>query len=98
MSIENEKASTIYSVPGVRMPRLMIGNDCIKEIGKEVKNLKWQKTIIITDRNIVKLGLVEKARKALEIENIGVDLFEDVEFEPDIKTIEEAIRIHSCPR
>jgi alcohol dehydrogenase class IV len=98
MSIENEKASTIYSVPGVRMPRLMIGNDCIKEIGKEVKNLKGQKTIIITDRNIVKLGLVEKARKALEIENIGVDLFEDVEFEPDIKTIEEAIRIHSCPR
>jgi alcohol dehydrogenase len=93
MSIENEKASTIYSVPGVRMPRLMIGNDCIKEIGKEVKNLKGQKTIIITDRNIVKLGLVEKARKALEIENIGVDLFEDVEFEPDIKTIEEAIRI-----
>ena len=91
--MEKEKTNTIYSIPGVRMPRLVIGNGCIEGIGKEVANLKGKKAIIITDRNIVKLGLIEKAEKALEKENIGVDLFEDVEYEPDIATVEKAIKI-----
>lgn len=93
MSKENGKSSTIYSIPGVRMPHLVIGNNCIERIGKEVENLKGEKAILITDRNIVKLGLLEKAKKALERENLGVDLFEEVEFEPDIATVEKAIKI-----
>ncbi len=93
MGTEGEKASIIYSVPGVRMPLLVIGNNCIQEIGKKVKDVKGKKAIIITDRNIVKLGLIEKAQKALERENIGVDLFEEVEFEPNIETVEQAIKI-----
>ena len=93
MSLKNEKAGTIYSIPGVRMPHLVIGNGCIEGIGKEAGNLKGKRAIIITDRNIVKLGLIEKAKKALEGEYIGVDLFEDVEYEPDISTVEKAIGI-----
>jgi alcohol dehydrogenase class IV len=93
MSLKNEKAGAIYWIPGVRMPRLVIGNGCIEGIGKEVSNLKGKKAIIISDRNIVKLGLVEKAKKAIEKENLGVDLFEDVEYEPDIATVEKAIKI-----
>jgi alcohol dehydrogenase len=93
MSLENEKASTIHSIPGVRMPHLLLGNDCLEKIGKEVASLKGKKAIIITDRNIVKLGLIEKAKKALERENIDVDFFEEVEYEPDIATVEKAIKI-----
>jgi len=93
MSSEDTKASTVYSIPGVRMPLLVIGNGCVQEIGKRIKDGKGKKTVVITDRNIVKLGLLEKAIKALERENIGVDLFEEVEFEPNIETVEKAIQI-----
>jgi len=93
MSAENARPGAIYSIPGMRMPLFIIGNGCLQDIGKKVKNLKGKKVIIITDRNIVKLGLVEKAIKEVEKEGMGVDLFEEVEYEPDIETVEKAIKI-----
>ena len=93
MSTKDAKASTIFSIPGVRMPLFVIGNDCLQDIGKKVKDLRGEKAIISTDRNIVKLGLIEKAIKALEREGIGVDLFEEVAYEPNIETVEKAIKI-----
>jgi len=95
MTIENiNRSTTIYTIPRLRMPKLvLIGNDSVKEIGKEVKKLRGEKVIIITDRNIVKLGLIEKAKQLLERENIDVDFFEDVEFEPTIEVVEKAINI-----
>ncbi len=93
MSSEVEKESAVYSIPGVRMPKLIVGNGSTKEIGTEAKRLNGKKSLVITDRRLVKLGLAETARKALEKENIGVDLFREVEFEPTLKVVEEAIQI-----
>jgi alcohol dehydrogenase len=93
MSPESEKGSAIYSIPSVRMPKLIVGNDSTKQIGNEAKLLKGKRSLVITDRSLVKLGLAETARKALEREDIGVDLFQEVEFEPTLKVVEEAIRI-----
>ncbi len=90
---EEPRTAIIHSVPGLRMPLLVIGNGCVQEIGKRIKEAKGKKAIVITDRNIVKLGLLDSAIKALEKENIEVSLFEEVEFEPDIKTVEKAIRL-----
>ncbi len=93
MTTNDEKVALTYSIPGLRMPPFVIGNDCLKEIGKKVKGLKGQKTFIVTDRHIVKLGLMEKAKKALEDERISLDLFEEVESEPNVATVEKAIKI-----
>jgi alcohol dehydrogenase class IV len=81
--IESENRGPMYSIPGLQMPKsILFGNGSIEELGKEVKRLGGKKAIIITDRNLVKGGLLEKPKQILARENIDVDLFEDVEFEP----------------
>jgi alcohol dehydrogenase class IV len=94
MIMEGETKSTIFAMPSLRMPNLILfGNGSIEEIGTEAKKLNGKRSIIITDRNLVKMGLVETPKKALEGENIRVDLFEEVEFEPTVGVVEKASNI-----
>ena len=93
MSREVGTAGTVYSIPGLRMPFLVIGNGCVQEVGKRIENLNGKKALVVTDRNIVKLGLLEDAMQALRREGVDVDLFEEVEFEPDIETVEKAVGV-----
>jgi len=100
MKGEVEGRDTIYSIPGLRMPKsILFGNGSIEEIGREVKKLGGKKAIIITDRNLVKSGLLEKPKQVLERENIDVTLFEDVEFEPTTSVVEKgrnAVKERQC--
>ena len=90
----NEKGTALYSVPALRMPKLILfGPDSIQEIGKEAKKMGGKKVIIITDRILVKLGLVEKAKHAMEKEKIQVDLFEEIEYEPTSGVVDKALGI-----
>ncbi len=100
MKKESEGKGTIYAIPGLRMPKsMLLGNGSIEEIGKEVKKLGGKRAIIITDRNLVKSGLLEKPKQVLERENIGVHFFEDVEFEPTTSVVEKgrnAVKEKQC--
>jgi alcohol dehydrogenase class IV len=76
------------------MPKLILfGNGSVEEIGREAKKLNAKRTIIITDRNLVNMGLVETPKKALEGENINVDIFDEVEFEPTVGVVEKALTL-----
>jgi alcohol dehydrogenase class IV len=89
---ENERALGFYSVPMLRMPKLILfGYDTIQGIGKEAKRLGGTKALIVTDRSLVKLGLVENARQPMEKESIQVDLFEEIEYEPTLEIIGKAV-------
>jgi alcohol dehydrogenase class IV len=88
--IESEEQGPMYSIAGLQMPKsILFGNGCIEELGKEVKKLDGKKVIIITDRNLVKAGLLEKPKQVLAKEKIEVDLFEDVETEPTSGVVEK---------
>jgi len=94
MTVGSEKATMLYSIPALKMPKvILLGHDSLQEIGKEAKKLGGTKAIIITDRILVKLGLVEKGKESLEKEKIQVDLFEGIEYEPTIGIIEKALAI-----
>ncbi|MFH1294152.1 MAG: iron-containing alcohol dehydrogenase, partial [Pseudomonadota bacterium] len=93
MNRESEKRLAIFDVPRLRMPRVIIGYDSILEIGKEAKKLNAGKAIIITDHELVKIGLLEKALEALKKEGIQVDLFEEVDYEPTVGVVDKALNI-----
>jgi len=91
--MKSENKITIFDIHRLRMPRLIIGNGSIEEIGKEAKKLNAGRTIIITDGALVKLGLLDKATLALEKEGIQVDLFEEVAYEPTVGIVDKATGI-----
>lgn len=93
MNMENNQEKHIFRIYALRMPRLIVGNNSIKEIGKEVKMLNADKAIVITDRALVKLGLLEKATQVLKKEGIHVELFEEIENEPTIGVVDKGLNI-----
>ena len=91
MSKKNIDINVINVVPPLRMPRLIIGKGSINMIGEELKKLKMKNALIITDREIKKLGLTKNAARSLEDNNIKIDFFQEVTAEPNISIIEKAI-------
>jgi alcohol dehydrogenase len=80
----------VYSMPGLQMPKsILFGDGSIEELGKAVKRLNGTRAIIITDRNLVKAGLLELPKEVLTREKIPFGLFEEVEFEPTIGVVEK---------
>jgi alcohol dehydrogenase class IV len=89
--MERQKRDTIHVIPGLQMPKLVLfGNGSIEELGNEVRKLNGKKVLVMTDRNLVKAGLLETPKQVLAREKIDADLFEDVEFEPTSGVIEKA--------
>ena len=88
--MESKSLGSIHSIHGLQMPKsILVGNGCIEELGNEVKKLNGKKTIVVTDRNLVKAGLLEKPKQVLAEANIEVDFFEDVELEPTTGVVEK---------
>lgn len=92
MNLANKDEGPAYSIQRLRMPSILFGSDTIKEIGKEIQKLRGKKVMVITDRYIVKLGLLNKAIQAMEKEGLEIALFEDVEFEPTLEMVEKALK------
>jgi alcohol dehydrogenase class IV len=92
MDMVKKDGGTVYSIQKLRMPSILFGSDTIKEIGKEIQKLHGKKVMVITDKYIVKLGLLNKAIQAMEKEGLEIALFEDVEFEPTIEMVEKALK------
>lgn len=65
--------------------------DSTAELGCYCQNLNIKKALLVTDSGIVKLGLHQKIITSLKSYNIEFVLFSDVEVDPPIEVIEQAI-------
>ena len=55
--------------------------------------LHGERAVIVTDKMMVKLGYVEKATRWLEQANIEYRIFDEVEPDPSVKTVENGLRL-----
>lgn len=65
--------------------------DSTSELGRYCKNLNIKKALLVTDPVIVKLGLHQKIMSSLKHYSIDFVLFSNVEVDPPIDVIEQAI-------
>ena len=68
--------------------QLTFGRDSINVIGRMIKDRGWQRALLVTDKNLVAAGILERVAKPLAEAEIHFDLFDDGEAEP---TVEAAV-------
>jgi alcohol dehydrogenase len=74
-------------------PRILMGPGCITQLGQEVKALKGQKALIVTDPGIVQAGLLDPVRTSLEKGGIAWAVFDRVEPDPRIAVVDQALNL-----
>jgi len=68
---------------------VFIGNDSVFKLIKELKKLKINNIFVATGKKISKLNLVGNLLSTLKINNINYYLFDEIESDPSIETVEK---------
>jgi len=69
--------------------KIIFGLNAITEIGKEAKYL-GKKVLIVTDKNLLNLGVIDKASILLKDSGLNVEVFDECEAEPRLEIYEKA--------
>lgn len=74
-------------------PMSLMGQDAIKELGPELTARKFKKALIVTDKALVDIKLVEKLTVELDAHNIDFAIFDGVKPNPTEKNIEQGLAL-----
>jgi len=78
-----------------RLPRLIItGCGAAEQVGEESEKLGRKRCLVVTDRALVKLGMLDGITRALERSGIGFTLFDGVLAEPTVEFVREGLEIY----
>ena len=78
---------TLFRTP----PRIVMGPGAIGQIPKEVRELKAEKVLFVTDKGIIEAGLIQPAQEALEKSEIKYAVFDGVEPDPRYEIVADCL-------
>ncbi|PKH53967.1 L-threonine dehydrogenase [Shewanella sp. Choline-02u-19] len=87
--------STTFYMP----PMSMMGPDAIKQLGSELQARNFNKALIVTDKALVDIKLVDRLTDELSTHDIAFAIFDGVQPNPTEKNIEqglEMLKIQDC--
>ena len=70
-------------------PRVVFGQDALSYLAE----LKGKSAFVVTDKNIVSLGLVDKVKEQLSQAGIQATIFDDVEPDPSLQTVQKGVAV-----
>lgn len=74
-------------------PVNLMGPGCLKEAGKEIKSLGLKKALIVTDKVLVEIGLVNKLTEVLDTEGIEYVIYDGTQPNPTVKNVEDGLKL-----
>jgi alcohol dehydrogenase class IV len=74
-------------------PTLITGSGSSEKVGEESKKLGSKKALIVTDQVMVKLGVLEGMKKALEQSKVQFAIYDAVATEPTVDYVTEGLKI-----
>lgn len=81
------KREFTFQTAGILPPYgILFGFNTISKVGEQARKLKGEKSLLVTDENMVKLGYAGFVKDKLEKENIKTAIFAQVDPEPHIET------------
>ncbi|MHB1134499.1 MAG: iron-containing alcohol dehydrogenase [Chloroflexota bacterium] len=78
--------------------RLVFGADAAKQAGQELRALGATKVLLVTDKGIVKAGLLEGIQESLRHAEMPVVVFDGVEANPSIPCVEKAFALYQAEK
>jgi alcohol dehydrogenase class IV len=81
--------STTFYMP----PMSMMGPDAIKQLGSELQARNFNKALIVTDKALVDIKLVDRLTDELSAHDIAFAIFDGVQPNPTEKNIEQGLEI-----
>jgi len=78
-------------VVSFRLPsKILFGVGVSEKVGSEAKALGGTKILLVTDRNLRRMGITKKTEEALKREGFDLDVFSNVQAEPRLEVAEAA--------
>ena len=78
----------------VQMPsRVLFGLGAVENAGEELKGLQAKKALLVTDKIMVKVGMVDKVTGNLDNHGIEHTIYDRVSSEPTLDFIEEGVKL-----
>ena len=71
------------------VPEVVFGQDALSHLAE----LKGKSAFIVTDKNIVNLGLVDKVKEQLSQAGIQASVFDEVEPDPSLQTVQKGVAL-----
>ncbi len=72
-------------------PRIVMGPGAINQIAEEVRQLNAKKVLFVTDKGVIKAGLLKPAQETLERSGIHHALFDAVEPDPRYEIVAQCV-------
>lgn len=72
-------------------PRILMGAGCVEQLGSEVKILKGEKALVVTDPGVIRAGLLDKVLPPLHKAGIAAAVFDSVEPDPRVEIVDMAL-------
>lgn len=77
-----------------RYPEVIQGENCITKLPQVIKNKGINKVLIVTDKGITSIGLMDSLLESLKSEGIDYFIYDDTVPNPTVDNIEEAYSIY----
>ncbi len=73
------------------VPRIVMGPGALNQLADEIRALKANKVLIVTDQGLIEAGLVKQAQAVLEKADIKYAVFGDVEADPRYEIVADCV-------
>jgi len=76
------------------LPKVIVtGQGCLTEVEKQLQKQGVKHILVVTDKGLMKTGLVDKVKDYLIKAGISVSTFDDVEAEPPFKVVDLGVKL-----
>lgn len=93
--IENvlSQITWLKKIAAIFPKKVLFGVGCFDDIGAEAKTLGATRALLVIDPIVAKLGIMERAKRSLENQQISFEVFDGVEPEPHIEIVHKTTQI-----
>ncbi len=74
-------------------PLTLMGQGCLADASKDIAVMGFRKALIVTDKDLVRIGLINQLTEVLKNENIEYSIFDGTQPNPTVSNVNDGLKI-----